>query len=75
MDHNILILRVPVVLIDINPHTKFQVATIIGTVVTTSYKNHNLSPTESHIYRLMDVHMYRSTHVQMNEIMYIRMHN
>ena len=75
MDHNILILRVPVVLTDINPHTKFQVATIIRTLITTSYKNQNLSLTGSHTYRLMDVHMYRSTHVQMNVIMYIRMHN
>ena len=33
----------PAVLIDIYHHTKFQVATIIGTLKSTSYKNLNLA--------------------------------
>ena len=32
---------IPVELIDINPHTKFQVATIVGTLRSTSYNNLN----------------------------------
>ena len=51
---------VPLVLIDINPHTKFQVATIIGTLKSTSYDNLNLSLTGSCTYGRMDV---QCTHV------------
>ena len=36
------ILYIPVVLTNINPLTKFQVATLIGTLKAFSYKKHNL---------------------------------
>ena len=36
-------LDIPVVLIDITPHTKFQVATIMETLKPISYKNFNLA--------------------------------
>ena len=45
-------LYIPVVLIDINPNTKFQVATMIGTLKSTSYKNLNLSLTGSRTYNV-----------------------
>ena len=38
----LLFLYIAVVLIDINPHTKFDVATMIGTLKSTSCKNLNL---------------------------------
>ena len=43
-------LYIPVVLIDIHPHTIFQVATITGTLKSTSYKNLTLILTGSHTY-------------------------
>ena len=44
------------VLTDTNPHTKFYVATMIGAVKSTSYKNLNLSLTGSHMYVWMEGH-------------------
>ena len=51
-------LYIPFVLIDINLHTKFQVATIIGKLKSTSFKKTNLSLTGSYTY----VHMFRQTY-------------
>ena len=47
-------LNFPVILIDINPHTKFQVATMLGTLKSTTYKTFNRSLTGSHTYGHME---------------------
>ena len=54
MGHCDLILVFPVVIIDINPHTKFQVATMIGTLKSASYKKLKLSLTGSRGYIRME---------------------
>ena len=60
MDHLTLILYIPFVLKDINLHTKFQVATIIGTLKSKSYKSLNLSLTR---YRITYICNYVQTYV------------
>ena len=39
----VLFLYIAVVFMDMNPHTKFQVPTMIGSLKSTSYKNLNLA--------------------------------
>ena len=54
--HSAVLVYIPVVLIDIYPHAKFQVATIAGTLKSTSYKKLKLSPTGSRTYVRTVVH-------------------
>ena len=72
MYHDILqFLYIPDVLINMHPHTKFQVATIRETLKSTSYKTVNLSLTRTCMYE----HTYALTDIRNYVITYTHMHN
>ena len=63
MNHHTLIPVYSFCIIDFNHHKKFQVATIVGTLISTSYKNLNSN-------RIMYIHtdIHNNIHTRAREI-------